>query len=165
MITLKKVQEALNTFTNTKELTNHFPSSDPQIAGEYGYGESPTEHRPTQEFWAMWNENKETLKSLGIQVWKDEGYGDWWVSLPTVTETDETETVTETDETETVTETDETEFVGEKDGIKVVKRDEDPGMGRSTITYFFFIHPDGREEEIGSTAVASVKKRVENFLS
>ena len=78
-------------------------------------------------------------------------------------EPEETETVTEETTDEPITEKTD-EFVGEKDGIKVVKRDEDPGMGRSTITRFFFIHPDGSEEKIGSVAVASVRKKIENFL-
>ena len=121
-------------------------------------GEKPAEKKSLIETW----------RNSGAIGEADDPYGSEHENIDTMSENnfvepEETETVTEETTDEPITEKTD-EFVGEKDGIKVVKRDEDPGMGRSTITRFFFIHPDGSEEKIGSVAVASVRKKIENFL-
>ena len=160
--TIEQVKKALNTMT-PREFQNASLQNSADVFGTT----TENEFLATEEFWSLWNTNsgKESIKAAGISVAKCDDSGIWFVSVPEIAP--KTETVNETPKTETAPETHDNtdEFVGEKAGIKVVKRDENSGMGRSTITRFFFIHPDGREEKVGSVAVSSVRKKVENFLS
>ena len=96
MNTLEKVIESLN-IMNHREFQNTVLQNSADVFG----AKTENEFLATEEFWKIWNQDKDSIKNMGVRVYKDDDSGMWFVNLPNTT----TKTETDTTETETTTET------------------------------------------------------------